>query len=502
MQRTMFTRRLLSILACCAVVGSLAYAQSGPPGVPAHPRDLKFQPLQYAPPKASAYRQVLSNGVVGYFVEDHDLPLVNVSVTIRTGPYLEPAGKEGLTAAVASQLRAGGTARYKAEDFDEEADFLAAQISSSMGRTSASASVNFMSKDIDKALELFFEMLRHPAFQQDRLDLFKSQQLQGIERRNDRTEEIEAREWNRLLRGGKHFTSAYPTKSSIESMTREDLIEFHKANYRPDRLFFAVSGDFQTAEMKSKLEKAMEGWSASGTPAIPIPKPDFTPVPGVYMVNKQDVNQGRVSIGHLGILRGNPDQYALEMMNDILGGSGFTSRITNRVRTDEGLAYDAGSNYTPGIYYAGQFRAGFQSKSASAAQGARIILDEIERMRNEKVSAQELETVKNQAIEVFPRYFATAAAVAETFAADEFTGREPGFWDTYRDRIRAVTVEDIQRVAQKYLYPDQLVILVVGNVDDILKGDPEKPEYSFQKMGGGKITRIPLPDPVTMIYPE
>jgi predicted Zn-dependent peptidase len=108
--------------------------------------------------------------------------------------------------------------------------------------------------------------------------------------------------------------------------------------------------------------------------------------------------------------------------------------------------------------------------------------------------------VKNQAIEVFPRYFATADAIAETFAADEFTGREPGYWDTYRDKIKAVTTDEIQRVAQKYLHPDQLVILAVGNVDDLLKGDPEKPQTSFQKIAGGKITRIPLPDPATMVY--
>jgi len=187
---------------------------------------------------------VLSNGVVGFFVEDHDLPLVNVSITIRMGSYLDPAGKKGLAAAVASQMRSGGTARYKAEDFDEEADFLAAQISSGMGMTSGSASVNFMSKDIDKALELFFEMLRNPAFQQDRLDLFKSQQLQGIERRNDRTEEIEAREWNRLLRGDKHFSSVFTTKDSISSLTREDLIEFHKKNYLPAGCFSGF-GRFQ-----------------------------------------------------------------------------------------------------------------------------------------------------------------------------------------------------------------------------------------------------------------
>ena len=502
MQRIVFSRRLLVILSCCIVAGSLSFGQSSRPQVPAHPRDLKFPPLEYAPPKASAYRQVFSNGAVGFFVEDHDLPLIDISVTIRVGPYLDPAGKEGLAAAVASQLRAGGTVRYKAEEFDEEADFLAAEISSSLGRTAGSAAANFMSKDMDKCLELFFEMLRNPAFQQDRWDLYKSQQMQGIERRNDRTEEIEGREWNRLLRGEKHFTSVFSTKASIESLTREDLVAFHKNNYQPGRFIFAVSGDFQTAEMKAKLEKAMAGWNNPGIPAVKVPKPDFTPVPGVYMVHKPDVNQGRVSIGHLGIMRGNPDEFAVDMMNDILGGSGFTSRIMSRVRSDEGLAYDAGSSYSPGVYYEGQFRAAFQSKSATAARAAQIVLDEIGRMRKEKVSAEELETVKNQAIEVFPRYFATASAVAETFAADEFTGREPGYWDTYREKIKAVTVDDIQRVALKYLHPDQLVILAVGNVDDILKGDPGKPENSFQKMGGGKITRIPLPDPATMIYPK
>ena len=158
--------------------------------------------------------------------------------------------------------------------------------------------------------------------------------------------------------------------------------------------------------------------------------------------------------------------------------------------------------YSAGVYYEGQFRAAFQSKSATAAQAAQIVLDEIQRIRNEKVSPEELETVKNQAIEVFPRYFASASAIAETFARDEFTGRASDYWDTYRDKVKAVTVDDIQRVAREYLHPDKLVILAVGNMDDIVKGNPDKPEYSFQKMSNGKIIRIPLPDPLTMIYPK
>ncbi len=491
------------LIVCCLIAGSLCLSQTvrrNP--IPAHPRELKYPSLPYTPPKASAFRQVLNNGAVGYFVEDHDLPLVNVLVMFHTGSYLDPAGKEGLSATTANQMRSGGTAKYDAAAFDEETDFLAATITSSISATSGNASINFMAKDADKALALFFDMLQNPAFQQDRLDLYKSQVLQSIERRNDRTEDIEFREWNRLLRGEKHFSTRYSTKNSISSLTREDLISFHKRYYHPGNMILAVSGDFKTAEMKAKLEKAMAGWPNTNGSVPAVPKPDFTPVPGIYMVNKPDVNQGRVSIGHLGIMRGNPDEYAIDMMNEILGGSGFSSRIMNRVRSDEGLAYDAGSAYSAGVYYEGQFCAAFQSKSATAAQAAQIVLEEIRKIRDEKVSAEELEIVKNQAIEVFPRLFASASAIADTFARDEFTGRAPDYWDTYRDKVKAVTIADVQRVANAYLHPDKLVILAVGNVDDMIKGNPDKPEYSFQKISTGKITRIPLPDPLTMVYPK
>ena len=486
-------------LLTCAV---FSFGQSIQMQVPAHPRDLKFAPLSYAPPKASAYRHVLSNGVVGYFVEDHDLPLVSVSLIVRAGYFLDPAGKEGLAAAVGNQMRAGGTAHLKAEEFDEEADFLAANISSFVGGTSGGAAANFLAKDTDRALELFFDMLRNPSFQQDRLDLYQSQVLQQIERRNDQTGAIEGREWARLLYGPDHFTNKLSTKPSISAISRDDLRAFYKKYFHPGNFILAVSGDFKTDEMKARLEKGMAGWEKSAEVVPPVPKPAFVPAPGVYMVNKADVNQARVSIGHLGIVRGNPDEFAIDIMNDILGGSGFTSRITNRVRSDEGLAYDAGSSFTAGVYYEGMFTASFQSKSATAAQATQIILDEINRIRTAKVAAEELETVKNNAIEVFPRYFASAAAIAGTYANDEYTGRDPRFWETYREKIRAVTLDDVQRVAQKYLHPDKLVILAVGNVEDILKGDPDRLQYSFQKISQGKVTRIPLPDPSTMIYPK
>jgi predicted Zn-dependent peptidase len=346
-------------------------------------------------------------------------------------------------------------------------------------------------------------MLRNPGFQADRLTLAKSQILQQMERRNDRTDAIENREWARLIRGDDFYATRVSTKASIDGITRDDLVAFHKRYYNPAGFIFAISGDFKTSEMIAKLEAAMKGWEASKEPVPEVPKPTHSPVAGIYAVHKADVNQGRVSIGEISTTRDNPDAYALDIMNDILGGGGFTSRITSRVRSDEGLAYSAGSGYGLGVYYPGIFRAFFQSKSASVVQAAGIIMEEIERIRTAPVSKEELETAVNQAIEVFPRFFASANQIANTFASDEYTRRPPDYWVKYRERIKAVTAADVQRVAQKYLHPDKMVILIVGNIDDISKGNPDKPEYSIGKLGkGNQIQRLPLPDPLTMVYPK
>lgn len=480
-----------------------AGTKQSPGGIPARPEKLKFPSLSYTPPKRDQYRRVLSNGTVVYLVEDHELPLINVSAIVRTGDYLDPEGKEGLASLAGSQMRSGGTTAKTADQFDEAADFLAAQISSFIGETQGSASLNCLSKDIDKALELYFEMLKGPGFQQDRLDLAKSQILQQMERRNDRTDGIEQREWERLMRGASFFTAKETTKASIESITRDDLIAFHHRYYQPANLLFAVSGDFKTDEMIAKLESALKDWASDKNAVPPVPKPSFTPASGIYAVNKSDVNQGRVSIGEIGTTRDNPDSYAIDIMNDILGGGGFTSRITKRVRSDEGLAYSAGSGFGFGVYYPGTFRAFFQSKNATVAQAAAIVMEEINRIRTTPVLQSELETAVNQAVEVFPRFFASSAQVAGTFAQDEFTGRPADYWDHYRERVKAVTVADVQRVAQQYLHPDKLVILVVGNIDEIVKGNPDKPEYSLTKLASdGQIHKITLPDPLTMVYPK
>lgn len=493
---------------CAAQVASRAAtppaaAPDAQGAIPKHPRDLKYPASDYQPPRRDSYRHVLSGGAVAYLIEDHDLPLVNVSVFVRAGSFLEPAGKEGLAALTGSQLRAGGTTTRKPEEFDEEAELLAADITSALGELIGGANLNCLSKDLDRGLALYFDMLRNPGFNQSRLALAKNQLLQQMERRNDRTDEIENREWGRLMRGANHFTTRAPTSTSLERITRDDLLDFHRRHYHPSAFIFAVAGDFKTGEMLSRLEAALKGWGSNQAPAPEVPKPDYTPVAGLYMVNKREADQGRVSIGHLASTRDNPDFYALSVMNDILGGGGLTSRLMSRIRTDEGLAYSAGSRFGFGVYYPSDFRASFQTKNASTARAVESTLEEIDRIRTTKVSPEELETAVNADIETVPRYFSNAVQTSMTFAQDEYARRPADYWDRYAERIRAVTPDDVLRVAQKYLRPERLVILIVGNIDEILKGDEAHPQYSIAKLAAGrKINRIPLPDPLTMTYPD
>jgi predicted Zn-dependent peptidase len=472
-------------------------ARAQAPAIPDRPEGLAFKPLAFEPPRARDHRVVLKNGMVVYIAEDRALPLVNLSLTLRVGRWLEPKGKEGLAALTGSLLRRGGTKRWSAEQLDERFDFLAAQASSGISDTAGQAGLNCLRDNLDESLALFVEMLREPRFQEDRLALAKEQSLQEMKKRNDEASHIEGREWGVLLYGEGHFTNRFTTEGSVRGITRDDLVAFHRQWYHPANMVAAVSGSFTRAEMVAKLEKAFAAWPTPKPVAPPVPSAIEPQAPGLYRIQK-DVNQGRVSLGLPGVTRDSPDVYALEVMNEILGGSGFNSRITRVVRSNEGLAYSAGSGIGFGVYYPGRFRAGFQSKSRSVAYATKLVLDEIRRIRETSVTEEELGIVKSNLIATFPSNFESKAESMGLFAADEYTKRDPAYWITYRDRIRAVTAADVQRVAVKYLVPESLRVLVVGDQGEIDKGDGVHDVTLGKLAPGGKDVTLPLRDPMTM----
>ena len=492
----MTTHRAVLAAALAAGLVLPAAAQT----IPDHPEKLSFKPIDFTPPVAKDYRVVLKNGMVVYIAEDRTLPLVNISLLVRAGSYLEPPGKEGLAGLTGSQIRRGGTKSLTAEQLDEKLDFLAAQASTGIGDTQGSASLNCLTDNLDDSLRLFVEMLKEPRFQEDRLALTKEQLLQEMKKRNDDSADIERREWNVLLYGETHFSNRFATAASVTSITRDDLVAFHRKWFHPGTMVAAVSGAFDRAELIRKLEAAFAGWPGP-KPVVPaVPSEITTAAPGVYRIQK-DVNQGRVTIGLPSVKRDSPDIYALEVMNEILGGSGFTSRITRTVRSNEGLAYSAGSGLRFGIYYPGVFRAGFQSKSRTVAYATQLVLEEIRKMREGTVTPEELDTIKKNLVETFPSTFASKAQTVAVFAADEFTSRDPSFWQTYRERIAAATAADVQRVAQKYLDPQKMVILFVGDQKEIDVGDGKHPVKLEELAPQRKVVVLPLRDPLTMKMP-
>lgn len=491
--RTITFTLAVMLLAACA--GTTTNSQTPHSGIAAHPADLKYSDRQIEIPDPGQYRHTLANGNVAYIVPDHSLPLVNITVQSRAGRYLlspEDAGLAGLTA---SMMRDGGTRALSPKELDEKLAFLATTVGVSIGNTSSSASMNSLSSNLDESLGLLFDVIAEPRFDSQRLEIKKNQFIEGMKRRNDDSRTIERRVYSEMRYGTDSFRSYQATEAQIKAIDAGRMQALAAQVFASPNLVISVNGDVEPTAMVASLNREIVRLQQDvKLPAIPtVANPVAA---GLYGVNKDDVTQTRVRMFHPGPRRGDPQEFAIKVMNDILGGGGFTSRITRRIRSDEGLAYAAGSQYSLGVYYPGTYLVYFQSKNPSVPEASKIALEEIARIQSGPVSAQELSTAKQAVISVLNERYSNAARKAAAFAADDLHGTPENYWHDYEKNTEAVDIADVQMAARDNLHADELRILLTGKLSEASEGDGE--HGSIEAVTGLKMQRIPLKDPLTL----
>jgi zinc protease len=417
-----------------------------------------FSPVQ---PK----RIELSNGLVLFLQEDHELPFISGTILIRGGSRDEPAGKIGLVSLYGQTWRTSGTAKEDGDALDDRLEAKAASIETSGGVALTSMSWNSLKGDFDTVFNTSIDLLLHPAFKQEKLELGKQQIETGISRRNDDAGGIAGRESGNLVYGAKSPYAREPEYATVGSVTLADLKAWHDETVVPNNMIVAVSGDFDGPTMEAKLRAAFAPL-AKGKPFHEAKLTFPGPTPGVYFVDKTDVNQSNVVILGLGTERSNPDYYALSVMNEIFSG-GFGSRLVQYVRTKLGLAYSVGGAYGASYDHPGLFEVSASTKSVNTVAAAKAMLEEIGRLKTDPPTPDELRKAKDQVLNSFIFRYDSPDKTLNEQVALAFYGYPKDFLEKYKTGIEAVTSADVARVANKYIDPSKLAVLVVGNQPQI-----------------------------------
>lgn len=477
------TKRLLA----AAFAASLLLPGCGPAARREKPHERIVVPPLRAFSQPQPQRHVLENGMVVFLMEDHSLPVVDVSGLLRAGTVHEPAEKAGLAEICAEVMRTGGTATLSGDALDEKLEAAGASISLSMGEDEGSFGMGCLAEDFGTFFPILADLLRNPAFPEEKLSLAKTRMLGGIARRNDDPDDIRERLFPQILYGADSPYARAPQAWTVESIRREDLADYHRRFFHPDRLILGVWGDFEPAETLARIRSAFGEWPRS-VEALPPPPPTRPePARTVNLARKPDLNQATVAVGHHGIVRraDDPDWFALVVMNDILGMGGFGSRLFQNVRTREGLAYGVWSSFGADYIRPGIFQAVCSTKSETAVQAVESITRQIRRMLDEPTTPEELANAKESIANAMVFEFDTKGKILRRQMRYEFRNWPSDYIDRFLEGVAAVTAEDVQRVARKHLRPDNLTVLVIGNPDAF-----GKPLSTL-----GPVTEIPLETP-------
>jgi zinc protease len=427
---------------------------------------LQYPPLHkisIPPPK----RIQLANGMVILLEEDHELPLIRGSASIHGGGRDVAKEKAGLASIYGSSWRTGGTDSKTGDQLDDLLEARAARLETSADSDSSTISMNVLKGDFDTVFPLFVELLQKPAFRQDKIDLAKTQLRASISRRNDDAGGIASREARKLAYGDSPY-ARQTEYATINAITREDLLDFHKRFVNPSNIIVGFVGDFDSAAMEKKLRAAFASWP-KGPKAPAPPAPGAAAKPGLYFVSKDDVNQSNLRVVQPGApLRSDPDFYATEVMNTILSGL-FSGRLMNHIRTQQGLAYGVSGGISMEYDHPGIVAAGLATKSGSTVQAIQSLRSEMNDLVTKPFTAEELKQAKDALLNAFVFTIDSPAEALSQATTLEFYGYPADYWQKYPAMIEKVSADDVSRVAKKYVKPEQLAILVVGNAKEFDK---------------------------------
>jgi zinc protease len=431
-------------------------------------------------------RIVLKNGIVIFLQEDHELPFVSGYVLIPGGSRDEDPAKVGLVSLYGDAWRNSGTEKLDGDAMDDLLEAKAANISTGGSDDSTYLSWDSLKADSDQVFGLAMDLLLHPKFSPNKLQLAQKQGATSISRRNDAAAGIAAREGGRLVYGTTSPYGREPELASIGAVSVKDLEAWH-ADTIGGKLVFAVGGDFDSAAMEAKLRAVLDPLPVAK--AAPARHESFSsPKQGIYFIDKEDVNQSNVNIVGLGTDRHNPDLAALVVMNEIFGG-GFGSRLFQKIRTEMGLAYAVGGSYGLTWDHPGLFRIALSTKSASTVDATKAALSEVDKLRTTPFTEVELKRAKEQILNSFLFRYDTRDKILNARAQLEFYGYPQNYLEMYKAGIEKVTLADLERVAKQYIDPAKLDVLVVGNAKEI------QPGLDAVGLGAPKAIDITIPTP-------
>jgi len=476
MKRALFVTFLMAITAFMSLPQSAAQATSL--------KQIEIPPLPAFKPQQPK-RVELSNGMVIFLQEDHELPLIDGTARIRGGSRNEPAGKVGLVDIYSEVWRTGGTKTQNGDQLDDFLEVRAAKVETGGSSDSTTISWSCLKGDLDDVFKVFADLLQNPEFRADKIDIAQKEEADGISRRNDQIGEIAQRETVKLAYGADNPYARVPEYATVAAVTRQDLLDWHAKYVHPNNIILGISGDFDSAAMEARLRAAFEAWPKG--PALPKDELQYTPAkPGYYLVTKEDVNQSSIHLLTLGTTRDNPDYYAISVFNEAFGG-GFSSRLFNDIRTQRSLAYSVGGGIGTNFGHPGILQIALGTKSQSTIEAIKAVDENIDNLGKKPITEEEIQHAKDGILNAFIFRLDSPDKILGERMTYEYYGYPPDWLDKYQAEIKKVTAADVNRVAAKYLHKDQLAVLVVGNSKEF-----DKP---LSTLGTVKEIDITIPPP-------